>query len=303
MMNAELSANDTIWTIGRLLSWTTEHLTSHEVDEPRLCAEVLLAHAAGWRRIDVYARFEEVPQPPIVDRFRSMVRRAAKHEPVAYLVGNKEFFSLSFAVGPGVLIPRPETETLMEAVIDHCRAADLKSPRFLDMGTGCGCIAIAVLKQLPEACACGTDNAPEALAFAQTNAERHEVTDRLTLHLADGLALPADVVSESGFDLIASNPPYVPRDEVEKLGANVRDYEPVDALTDNADGLTFYRRLATDAPGLLKAGGAVFVEVGAGQAPAVVEVFADTAFTHRGTRRDRVGGHDRVLWFILGESV
>jgi len=302
-MNMELSANDTVWTIGRLLSWTTEHLASREVDEPRLCAEVLLAHAAGCRRIDVYARFEEVPQPPIVDRFRAMVRRAAKHEPVAYLVGNKEFFSLSFAVGPGVLIPRPETETLVETIIDYCGATDLQAPRLLDMGTGCGCIAIAALKQLPEACACGTDNAPEALVFAQTNAERHEVTDRLTLLRADRLALPADVVPKGGFDVIASNPPYVARDEVKTLSANVRDYEPAGALSDNGDGLGFYRSLASDGVKLLKAGGAVFVEVGAGQAPAVLDVFADTAFTHQGTRRDRVGGHDRVLWFVVGENM
>ena len=169
-MKTDPDASETSWTNGRLLTWTTEYLTRHEVDEARLCAELLLAHAAGCRRIDLYARFGDVPASDVRDRFRELVRRAARHEPPAYLTGEKEFFSLAFEVGSGVLIPRPETETLVEAVVDHYGAKGLLNPRFLDVGTGSGCIAVAVLKQIPDASGWATDVCDVALRFARRNA-------------------------------------------------------------------------------------------------------------------------------------
>jgi release factor glutamine methyltransferase len=286
------------WTIGRLLSWTSEYFVRHQVIDARLSSEVLLAHAAACRRIDLYARFDAVLEAERVDRFRGWVRRASEHEPIAYLVGEKEFFSLSFKVTPDVLIPRAETETLVECVLDHCAKAGLSHPRLLDLGTGSGCLAIAALTHLPAATATASDVSAAALEIARCNAERHAVTDRLTLVEADRLALPKDAVPAGGFDVLMCNPPYIPASAMSKLDTAVRDYEPASALTDGQDGLSFYRIIAADGPALLSPDGMIFVEVGDGTAKAVIEVMtAAGALEHRQTRKDRVVGQERVLAF------
>jgi len=287
------------WTTARLLRWTTEFLAKAGVDEPRLSAELLLAHALGWAKIDLYTRFNEVPGEDQRRAFRELVRRAAAHEPIAYLIGRKEFYSLAFEVTPDVLIPRPETETLVERVVLHGRQRPGDGPRFLDLGTGSGCVAIAILSQLPEARAVGSDVSEAALQIARRNAERHRVLDRLELIEADGLRIPAEAIPPGGFDLIVSNPPYVADEQCESLPENVRRYEPAQALFAGPDGLRFYRLLHDDGPVLLQPGGSIFVEIGAGLAPAVREVFdGHGAFTHAGTWRDPTDPHDRVMRFI-----
>jgi release factor glutamine methyltransferase len=294
----------TEWTIGRLLNWTTSYLASHGVDEARLASEVLLAHAATCRRIDLYARFDQSLDGATLDRFRDSVRRAAAREPIAYVVGEKEFFSLPFRVTPDVLVPRPETEVLVEGVLDHCAATGLVAPRILDLGTGSGCIAVSVLTQLAAATAVATDVSATALDVACSNAERHGVADRIVFVEADGLALPEAVVPEPGFDVLVSNPPYVSADSMGKLDATVRDHEPRVALTDGRDGLSFYRAIATDAPRLLTAAAVVMVEVADGQAAAVIEAVEATGrLVHRETRADRVVGQDRVLVFLIAPKV
>jgi release factor glutamine methyltransferase len=286
------------WTIGRLLSWTSDYFVRHQVIDARLSSEVLLAHAAACRRIDLYARFDAVLEAERVDRFRGWVRRASEHEPIAYLVGEKEFFSLSFKVTPDVLIPRAETETLVECVLDHCAKAGLSRPRLLDLGTGSGCLAIAALTHLPEATATASDVSAAALEVARFNADRHGVTDRLTLVEADRLALPNEAVPAGGFDVLMCNPPYIPASAMSKLDTAVRDYEPASALTDGQDGLSFYRIIAADGAALLAADGMIFVEVGDGTAKAVIEVMTGAgALEHRQTRKDRVVGQERVLAF------
>lgn len=297
-MSAQIDTNETEWTLARLLAWTTEYLTKQGVDEARLASEVLLAHAIGRRRIDLYARFDMVPDGESVARFRSLVKRAAAQEPIAYLVGEKEFFSLAFFVTRDVLIPRPETETLVEAVLDHCRAAKVASPRLLDVGTGCGCIAIAMLKQIEAATVVATDVSAAALDVARRNAERHGVTERFTAVEADRLALPAEVVAGGPFDVIVSNPPYIAVDEMTELDANVRDFEPHVALTDGEDGLAFYRSLRADAKPMLAPDGVIVVEVADGQAQRVIETMCEGGtFVLRGSRNDRVVGTQRVLLF------
>ena len=263
-----------------------------------MASEVLLAHAAGCRRINLYTRFDEVLDEARLSRFREWVRRAARREPIAYLVEEKEFFSLPFRVTRDVLIPRPETELLVECVIDHCTKAGLTHPHLLDLGTGSGCIAVTLLVQLKGASAVATDVSSAALEVAGSNAERHGVLDRLTLVEADRLAVPRDVVPDGGFDVVVSNPPYVAADAMDGLDMTVRDYEPSIALSDGQDGLTFYRSMATDAPGLLAPKGVVVVEVGDGQAAAAVEIIETAGgLAHRRTRRDRVVGAQRVLMF------
>lgn len=294
-MTAPTPASETVWTVARLLAWTTEHLTRRGVGEARLASEVLLAHAAGCRRIDLYARFNETTSPEKTAVFRELIRRAAEHEPIAYLVGEREFFSLPLAVGRGVLIPRPETETLVECVLDHLRAAARAGARLLDLGTGSGCIAVALLKQLPEALATATDVSAAALATTEANARRHGVADRLTPLEASGLTLPAGTAPEGGFDVVVSNPPYIAESAMAGLAPTVRDHEPREALTDGADGLSFYRLLAEGAEAVLAEGGVVAVEIGADQAPAVRAIFESTGWTLVSSRRDRVTGRERVM--------
>ncbi len=298
-MTAQPGTNTADWTIGRLLAWTVDYLHSHKVDEPRLSTEVLLANALDCRRIDLYARFDQIPDNGGVAHFREWVRRAADHEPIAYLVEEKEFFSLSFRVTSDVLIPRPETETLVECVIDHCAKLELDQPRLLELGTGSGCIAVALLTQIPGASVVATDVSTAALEIARHNAERHNVTDRIALIEADRLAIPADEVPDGGFDLLVSNPPYVTTDEMKKLDTTVRRHEPSLALSDGGDGLSFYEAIASDAPGVLASGGAIFVEIGDNRSQDVLgRVEPLGSLAHERTWKDRVTGHERVMKFI-----
>lgn len=283
-----------------MLTWTSKYLEQGGVDEPRLSAELLLSHALACAKIDLYARFDRVPDEAQRARLRELVRRAARHEPIAHLIGCKEFYSLTFEVTPDVLIPRPETETLVERAIAFCRSLDTDPATFLDLGTGSGCVAIAVLSQVPGARAVATDVSEAALDVARRNARTHAVLDRLTLVKADRLGLPADCVPEGGFDAIVSNPPYVADDELTSLPEDVREYEPRVALSAGRDGLTFYRTLHDSGPGVLKPGGSVLVEIGAGMGQAVREVMeAGDTFQHAGTWRDPGDPHDRVMQFTL----
>lgn len=297
MTDAAAAAN-TVWTLGRLLTWTSDFLARQQVGEPRLSAEVLLAHAAGCRRIELYTRFDQQLPAERLNAFRELVKRAGTREPIAYLVGEKEFFSLPFAVNRHVLIPRPETELLVELAIEHCRRRALHEAKFLDVGTGSGCIAVAVLKHLPEATCVGTDISPEALAVAQQNAGRHGVAGRLRLVQADRLALPEDAVPAGRFDVVVCNPPYIAGADVAGLDPTVREHEPRHALTDEAEGLSFFAALAEAAPHVLHTHGWVIVEVGAGQAERVRQTMtAGDSLVHRNTVKDRVTGQERVLEF------
>ncbi|MCH7814275.1 MAG: peptide chain release factor N(5)-glutamine methyltransferase, partial [Planctomycetes bacterium] len=295
-MSAQPPPAAEVWTINRLLRWTTDYLTREGVDDPRLSAELLLAHALGCAKIDLYARFDRVPDDRQRTTLRELVRRAADHQPIAYLVGTKEFYSLAFEVTPDVLIPRPETEALVEQAITRCRRIEDDPIHLLDLGTGSGCIALTVLTQVDTVRAVGSDVSPEALAVAARNARRHEINGRLTLVQADRLDLPADCVPAGGFHLIVSNPPYVAEGQAESLPENVRRHEPSLALYAGPDGLSFYRTLHRDAPALLQPGGTVLVEIGAGQARAVQDTFeADDVFAHTGTWRDPTDPHYPVM--------
>ena len=297
-MNSTSEQRPPSWTITRLLEWTKDHLEHNHVEDARLATEVLLAHALGCSRIDLYTKFDQVPAQEKLDRFRDWVKRAGDGEPIAYLVEEKEFFSLSFRVSPDVLIPRPETETLVECVLDFFGRNDLSEPTLLDVGTGSGCVAIAVLSQRADMRVVATDISPGALAVARDNAQRLGVSNRVDFIAADRLAFAPKWVPDGGFDVLVSNPPYVAGDAMADLQPSVRDYEPTDALTDGEDGLSFYRTIATDGPALLSDAGCVFVEVGAGQAASVIEAMeARGGLVHQETWRDRVVGAERVLCF------
>jgi len=302
-MECAAGTTEEVWTIGRLLNWTTSFLSRHGIEDARLSGEVLLAHAAGCRRINLYTRFDQTVSADALARFREGVRRAAEHEPIAYLVGEKEFFSLALHVSRDVLIPRAETEQLVEVVIDHCRNRGLSQPLILDMGTGSGCIAVALLKQIPGARVVATDLSEAALETARRNAERHGVADRMTFVLADRLALPGDAVGALSVDVLVSNPPYIPAVSLPGVERAVREFEPRMALTDEGDGLSFYRSIAAEAAALIAPDGVVCVEVADGCAAAVAEaVESGGEFKRCGIWKDRVVGRERVVMFALRES-
>lgn len=284
------------WTVGRLLNWTREHFEAKGIDAPRLAAELLLAEAMGCRKIELYTRFEQAPPAPQVARFRELVVKAANHEPISYLLGRREFFSLEFTVTPDVLIPRPETETLVERGLAYCKPLTTEHIHVWDMGTGSGCIAVSIARFEPRARVVASDISEAALAVAQTNAQRHGVSERLTFVAADGPSLPAVAVPPEKFDLLLSNPPYIREDAVSDLPLNIRNYEPHVALA-SGDGLTFYRRLAAEAGELLSAGGRCMVEFGMGQSASIAEIFgAQAGWSHVGSWKD-MAGLDRVIGF------
>lgn len=257
------------WTVGRLLGVTTDWLASRGSESPRLDAEVLLAHVRGCPRIGLYTAFDV----PVADaeraRFRDLVRRRGDGEPVAYLVGSREFFSLPFAVTRDVLIPRPETEGLVVRVLDICRTAE--APGIVDVGTGSGAIAIAVAKHLPRARLAATDISAAALAVAVGNASRHGVAGRV--EFVEGDLLPADRCS-GPWDVIVSNPPYVREDEFEGLPRDVRLHEPRGALVAGPTGAEMVARLAAAAATMLVPGGWLVVEIGPSVVTAAEAVLA-----------------------------
>ncbi|MFH0980778.1 MAG: peptide chain release factor N(5)-glutamine methyltransferase [Planctomycetota bacterium] len=299
-MADQSTAHEAPWTVGRLLQWTQQYLAQRGVDEARLATEVLLSHALNCRKIELYTRFESVPAADRRAVFRELVLAAADHTPVAYLVGYKEFFSLTFEVTPAVLIPRPETEALVMRALQLCEDRNLEQPRFLDVGTGSGCIVVTLLKHLPSGQAVATDIFPGALEVARRNATRHGVADRVAFVEVDRLELPAKRIPDGGFDLMVSNPPYVAADEMATLPQNIRAHEPAMALTEGGDGLSFYRVFAQAGPALLRAGGAILVEIGYGKGPAVVDIFGRSGrFAYVGAWRDPTDPHDRVMEFRL----
>ena len=248
---------DDVWTVGRLLTWTTDWLATKGSESPRLEAEVLLAHVRGCQRILLYTAFDT----PVADaeraRFRELVKRRGEGEPVAYLVGSREFFSLPFAVSPAVLVPRPETEGLVVRVIDLCQ--DLDAPRIVDVGTGSGAIGVTLAKRLPRAQVVATDISAAALAVAGDNARRHGVAERVQFLTCDLLNEPR---AAGPWDVIVSNPPYVRDDEFESLPRDVRLHEPKGALVAGPTGVEVIARLAHQAAERLAPGGWLIVEMG-----------------------------------------
>jgi release factor glutamine methyltransferase len=249
--------SDDVWTVGRLLTWTTEWLTGKGSEAPRLEAEVLLAHVRGCQRIALYTAFDTPVAEAERGRFRELVKRRGEGEPVAYLVGSREFFSLPFRVTPAVLVPRPETEGLVIRVLDLCRPQ--AGPRIVDVGTGSGAIAITLAKHLPKASITATDISSAALAVARDNAARQGVAERIEFLECDLLDHPQ---AAGPWDVIVSNPPYVREDEFESLPRDVRLHEPKAALVSGPTGVEIIERLAALAAARLVPGGWLLCEIG-----------------------------------------
>jgi release factor glutamine methyltransferase len=270
------------------------------VDTAPLDAEVLLSHTLGLSRAGLYVRLSTPLTSSQREMFWSLIARRAQREPLAYLTGEREFWSLTFTVSPAVLIPRPETEIVVETALRllaqspaHQRHSEAHRPNILEIGTGSGCIAIALAKELPNAELWAVDISMAALTIAQGNAQRHKVSDHIHFQPGD-LFSPITYANEQ-FDLIVSNPPYIAQPDLATLQPEVRDWEPRMALDGGHDGLDFYRRLVTESPSYLRPGGWLVVELDAGQVSDVLSlVHAQHTFGESYSVKD-YADHERVV--------
>jgi release factor glutamine methyltransferase len=281
------------WTIQKLLNWVTEYLTSKGIDSPRLSAELLLSYVLALKRIDLYTQFDKPVAKQQLDILHDLVKRAGQDEPVAYLVGKTEFYSLELNVTPDCMIPRPETELLVERAIEFLRTR--RDTQFVcDLCTGCGCIAVAIAKNYPDARIIATDICDAALAVAAGNIEKHQLKERITLLCGDLFDPIISGLDVDKFDLIACNPPYVSTAEYEKLDKNVKDYEPKVALFAGVDGLDIYRRVIEKADRFLKPDAALMLEIGYAQGQAVRQLLEQTgAFAEIKIEKD-IHNNDRI---------
>ncbi|MCX7344235.1 MAG: peptide chain release factor N(5)-glutamine methyltransferase [Alphaproteobacteria bacterium] len=259
-------------------------------DTAALDARLLLQATANVSHEDIIAEPERRLSAEALAQFEAFMTRRLAHEPVSRILGARDFYGRSFRLTPDVLDPRPDTETLIDAALALIRPRS----RLLDLGTGSGIIAVTLLAERPDTTGLATDLSPEALAIARSNAERHGVLSRLQLRQGSWFA----PVSGS-FDLILCNPPYIPASDIPGLAADVRDYDPLAALTGGPDGLEAYRAIARHAAAHLNPDGHVLVEIGAGQADDVSALFAAAGFRNVKRFQD-LGGHDRCLSLRLG---
>ena len=314
--------NDKIWTIGRILKWTERYFKDKGIESPRLDAEVLLAHVLEKQRIYLYVHFDEPLQPAELAAYREMVKQRVLRVPVAQILGEKEFMGLTFKVTADTLVPRPDTEILVQAAVERLKAmkGEAKAPedealadgeeassaadrdeaaadvsqeplRIADIGTGSGAICLSVLRYLAGTVADTVDISPAARAVAEENAASLGLADRVTFHTGDLLQPLVGMT----FAAILSNPPYIPEVDIETLAPEVRLKEPHTALSGGPDGLDFYRRLAKEAPAMLVPGGFMAFEVGIHQAEPVAALAKANPLIARTEILPDYAGIDRVV--------
>ncbi len=277
-----------VWRIDTILNWTRQYFSEKGVESPRLDAEVLLSHILKVDRLYLYVHFDQPLEEKELASFREAVKKRAARLPVAYITGSKEFMGLDFFVTPAVLIPRPDTEILVEAALG--RLSSITDPYILDIGTGSGAISISIVAKLQSARGIAIDISPMALEVAASNAARHGVDKRLTFCLGDVFA----PVEGKRFAAILSNPPYIPQADIAGLTAEVQQ-EPSLALVGGIDGLDFYRRIIEEGKNYLAPGGFIALEVGIGQAPIVAELAEATGFYTVSEIVKDYGGIERVV--------
>lgn len=314
--------NDKIWTIGRILKWTEQYFKDKGIESPRLDAEVLLAHVLEKQRIYLYVHFDEPLQPAELAAYREMIKQRVLRVPVAQILGEKEFMGLTFKVTADTLVPRPDTEILVQAAVERLKAmkGEAKAPedealadgeeassaadrdeaaadvsqeplRIADIGTGSGAICLSVLRYLAGTVADTVDISPAARAVAEENAASLGLQDRVTFHTGDLLQPLVGMT----FAAILSNPPYIPEADIATLAPEVRLKEPHTALSGGQDGLDFYRRLAKDAPAMLVPGGFMAFEVGIHQAEPVAALAKANPLIARTEILPDYAGIDRVV--------
>jgi release factor glutamine methyltransferase len=285
------------WSVLGLVNEAVAYLAKKGIDAPRLDAEVLMARTLGWERIDLYLRHDQPLNEDEVDRFRELIRRRARREPVAYITGQKEFWSIRLQVTPEVLIPRPETETLVETALSAAHAVrphKAEPVRILEIGTGSGAVAVVLALELGEAGELiATDRSTAALDVARANAGSLGVAGRIRFVAGDLFdALETD---EDLFDLIVSNPPYIPSPLIPDLPPEIKDYEPQGSVDGGADGLSVIRPILQEAHRWLVPHGSLVLEVGEGQRPALDAILEQQGFWQGWRWVPDLHGSDRVL--------
>ena len=278
-----MPAQDQPWTVLRLINWTKDYFVRAGISDARLAAEMLLAHVLKCRRIELYTRFEYLPTPDELKAYRELIARAKQHEPVAYLVGEKEFYSLPMKVTGEVLVPRPETEALVSEAVGYLRTLG-RPGRVWDVCTGSGCVAVAIAWQAKDAAVLATDVSPTAIEVAAQNVAAHKVGDRVRCRQADLLSLPPDCEDWRQCDVMTANPPYIGQGD--PVAEEVR-HEPPVALFAGPEGLDLIRPLVAGAGAFLAAGGKFVMEFGFTQADAVRDLIVATgAFAEPKILRD-----------------
>lgn len=277
------------WTVLKILQWTTDYFAEKGIASPRLEAELLLAATLAMDRVGLYVNFERPLAAGELGDYRAKVRRRAGREPVQYILGETEFWSLPFKVNPAVLIPRADTEVLVEEAVKR-----IASPaQVLDVGTGSGAIAIALAHEVPEVRVTALDCSLAALKVAGENAECNKVAERVNCIAGDLKKLPA-----GPFDMVVSNPPYIPSRDWEVLMPEVREHEPRLALDGGVDGLEAYRQIAVQAARIITPGGWLLVEVGINQAADVSALFTAAGLSEVGQRDDYAG----ITRVVMGKT-
>ncbi len=285
-----------VWTVGRVVRWAADDFRARGIENPRLEAELLLAHALGTERLRIIVDSERALSVEQLAPFRDLIQRRRKGEPVAYLRGYKEFYGRVFRVDKRVLVPRPDTEILVEAALRRTPTTSMGG-RYLDLCTGSGCVAISLARTRPTCKVFAIDVSPEALSVARENAIRLGAAHQLAF-MAGNLFEPLAASRDLRFDLITANPPYIAERELASLAADVRAFEPRLALSGGEDGLLVTRPIVRGSAAYLRSGGVLAVEIGAGQADTVKALFTETGFQEVEVDKD-YGGHERVVSGVL----
>lgn len=305
-----------LWTIQKLLTWTTDYFKLKHIESPRLDAEVLLAHVLGLKRIGLYLEFERPLTMHELEQFKAMIKRRIQQEPVSYIIGRKEFFSREFFVNRDVLIPRPETELVVETILSNLKMLEPESLRTCEQGNykfsrsqahaltsssllgfefglGSGNISITLLKEIPQLKMIAVENSDRAVWVAQKNAGTQGVADRLAICTA------FEALPDKSFDFVVSNPPYVKTAELSLLPAGIKDFEPLSALDGGEDGFKYFGILAEFVSQRLGRPGFIVLETGESQAEAVKGIFKKACEIELNVQKD-YAGHDRILWGYYG---
>lgn len=286
-----------VWTIIELIKWTTDFLQKHNIETPRLESEILLSHALNTNRLQLYLDFEKpIPSSELVN-FKELIKRRAKHEPLAYIIGKREFWSLDFKVTRDVLIPRPDTELLVEIAIKTIEEEREKRnnhgwiPQIVDLGTGCGNIAISLAKELKDCQIYACDQSEKALKIAKENAVNHSTEDIISFFEGDLL----EPLEQLKVDFIVSNPPYIQATDIPLLPIEVCNYEPHLSLNGGKDGLHYYRELFNKVPGYLTQEGYLIMEIGFGQKEAINDLLKNQLAFQKPHFIKDLAGIDRVV--------
>lgn len=284
----------TDWTVLKLLTWTDSYFKTRAVESPRTSAELLLAYTLGLERLDLYLQYDRPVNADDLSRFKSLIQRRVKKEPVAYILGSKPFWTLEFAVNPDVLIPRPETEHLVEEAVATMKARVVGGQnmpmRVLDLGTGCGTVVLSLAASRPGHQFFAADISVKAVKLARENARLNNLDDQVSFFSGDWYE---SIKQQTRFDLIVSNPPYIPTGDIENLQPEIK-YEPVGALDGGLDGLEAIGHLIRHAPDCLKSGGSLVLEMGCDQEEAVRDMAEKSGQYRDVTVIKDFSGHPRV---------